>query len=270
MSRLVTLYRRSCPIRTRTDLVSLLRSIAQGYVYIWKLSHDGTGPTPLCSFSAHSDYVTRVLLSPDVRHLATCGADHKAHIFGVNLDAPMEETGKPDNYDSDRNFTYSGSSVLRNDRHGAPPSTGRYHGPARWGPNASARAAAVVANLTTNPGNRPYAPESDPRVIPPHVVTGFTRRWLRNRPVEGGPAAAKQPGDPQLEQPAAFPLESTLDEHQRWVWDCAFSADSAYLVTACSDHFSRLWELSSQTIIRQYTGHHRGVVSVALNDTAVA
>jgi len=28
-----------------------------------------------------------------------------------------------------------------------------------------------------------------------------------------------------------FTLEKTLTGHQRWVWDCAFSADSAYLVT---------------------------------------
>ncbi len=65
---------------------------------------------------------------------------------------------------------------------------------------------------------------------------------------------------------AAFPLETTLHGHQRWVWDCAFSADSAYLVTACSDHYARLWELGSQSIIRQYNGHHRGAVCIALND----
>jgi target of rapamycin complex subunit LST8 len=73
----------------------------------------------------------------------------------------------------------------------------------------------------------------------------------------------------QANDPAAFPLETTLQGHQRWVWDCAFSADSAYLVTACSDHFARLWELSTESIIRQYNGHHRGAVCVALNDTAL-
>ena len=52
--------------------------------------------------------------------------------------------------------------------------------------------------------------------------------------------------------------------HQRWVWDCAFSADSAYLVTACSDHYARLWELHSQQIIRQYNGHHRGKCEMML------
>jgi G protein beta subunit-like protein len=61
-------------------------------------------------------------------------------------------------------------------------------------------------------------------------------------------------------------LETTLANHQRWVWDCAFSADSAYLVTVSSDHYARLWELSTGNIIRQYSGHHRGSVCVALND----
>jgi G protein beta subunit-like protein len=28
-----------------------------------------------------------------------------------------------------------------------------------------------------------------------------------------------------------YTLERTLTGHQRWVWDAAFSADSAYLVT---------------------------------------
>jgi len=67
-----------------------------------------------------------------------------------------------------------------------------------------------------------------------------------------------EPGQSAAES-TPFKLESTLASHQRWVWDCAFSADSAYLVTACSDHYARLWELHSETIIRQYNGHHRGL-----------
>lgn len=115
---------------------------------------------PLTHFSAHKEYITRILLSPDVKKLATCSADHTAKIWEVK---EMEPAG----------------------------------------------------------------PEAEPR---------------------------------------AFPLEATLTAHQRWVWDCAFSADSAYLVTACSDHYARLWELHSQQVIRQYNGHHRGAVCVALND----
>ena len=80
-----------------------------------------------------------------------------------------------------------------------------------------------------------------------------------------------------------FKLEKVLMGHQRWVWDCAFSADSAYLVTgasssrcyqrisfslrmtsltrasiASSDHVARLWEMASGETVRQYNGHHKG------------
>ncbi|CEJ93050.1 Putative WD-repeat protein pop3 [[Torrubiella] hemipterigena] len=133
-----------------------------GNVFIWAFhtEYNGTRLVPVTHFSAHKEYITRILLSPDVKKLATCSADHTAKIWEVQ------------------------DSVL-----------------------------------------------------------------------EAGNAEAK-----------ALPLEATLTGHQRWVWDCAFSADSAYLVTACSDHYARLWELHSQQIIRQYNGHHRGAVCVALND----
>ncbi len=74
-----------------------------------------------------------------------------------------------------------------------------------------------------------------------------------------------------------FKLEKTLQGHQRWVWDCAFSADSAYLVTgneqplfvasfivlelsslASSDHTARLWDMSTGETVRQYNGHQKG------------
>ena len=122
----------------------------------------------VASFQAHSAYITRVLLSPDVRHLATCSADHSARIWNIDLEA-------------------------------------------------------IHAMKTSDSIGKP---RKDP----------------------------------------LFPLEMSLDSHQRWVWDCAFSADSAYLVTACSDHYARLWELGTQSVIRQYNGHHRGAVCVALND----
>ncbi|PLW27270.1 hypothetical protein PCANC_24811 [Puccinia coronata f. sp. avenae] len=64
-------------------------------------------------------------------------------------------------------------------------------------------------------------------------------------------------------------LEKTLYDHQRWVWDLAFSADSAYLVSASSDHSARLWELASGQTVRQYSGHSKPCVAVALNDINV-
>lgn len=57
--------------------------------------------------------------------------------------------------------------------------------------------------------------------------------------------------------------------HRRWVWDCVFSVDAAYLVTASSDHMARLWDLSSGETIRTYTGHSKALVCCALNDSAI-
>ncbi|KAL8874192.1 MAG: hypothetical protein Q9174_000458 [Haloplaca sp. 1 TL-2023] len=145
-----------------------------GNVYLWQMkqNRDVTSLIPITSFQAHNAYVTRVLLSPDVRHLATCSADHNARIWAIDPDAPHN-----------------------------------------------------IKGVDTAPADR---------------------------------------------APGTLPLETSLDSHQRWVWDCAFSADSAYLVTACSDHYARLWELNTSSVIRQYNGHHRGAVCVALNDYSEA
>jgi G protein beta subunit-like protein len=42
-----------------------------------------------------------------------------------------------------------------------------------------------------------------------------------------------------------FALESTYTGHQAWVWDCSFSADSAYLVSAASDRTAKLWDVKA-------------------------
>ncbi len=65
-----------------------------------------------------------------------------------------------------------------------------------------------------------------------------------------------------------FSLAKTLVGHQRWVWDCVFSADSAYLVTGSSDQTARLWDVAQGETIRQYTGHHKAITCIALNDFA--
>ncbi|KAL1864842.1 TOR complex subunit lst8 [Diaporthe australafricana] len=155
-------------VTVATDGTLLCAANNNGNVFVWSLiqTFDRTELQPITQFSAHKEYITRILLSPDVKKLATCSADHTAKIWEVDI----EEAARTDE-------------------------------------------------------------------------AGF---------------------------PRPFPLEATLTGHQRWVWDCAFSADSAYLVTACSDHYARLWELHSQQIIRQYNGHHRGAVCVALNDYSEA
>ncbi|KAM0792009.1 hypothetical protein ACM66B_007120 [Microbotryomycetes sp. NB124-2] len=67
---------------------------------------------------------------------------------------------------------------------------------------------------------------------------------------------------------SGYVLDKVLQGHQRWVWDMAYSADSAYLVSASSDHTARLWELASGTTVRQYSAHHKACVAVALNDSS--
>eukprot|EP00768_Dysnectes_brevis_P002751 gnl/Dysnectes_brevis/2024_a2334_1089.p1 GENE.gnl/Dysnectes_brevis/2024_a2334_1089~~gnl/Dysnectes_brevis/2024_a2334_1089.p1 ORF type:complete len:325 (+),score=85.01 gnl/Dysnectes_brevis/2024_a2334_1089:31-975(+) len=54
--------------------------------------------------------------------------------------------------------------------------------------------------------------------------------------------------------------------HSKWVWDCAFSADSLFVVTASSDQTARLWNLARAKPIRQYSAHSRPVIAVALSD----
>ncbi|KAF4551653.1 WD domain-containing protein 20 [Elsinoe fawcettii] len=161
-------------------LCAAVSNSMHGAVYVWRMitAKDVTTLVPVTKFRAHQTYITRVLLSPDVRHLATCSADHTARIWGVDL--------------------------------------------------------------------------SNPAALNPPILTPEEEEKRARNP------------DPGADSP--FKLEQELDGHQRWVWDCAFSADSAYLVTACSDHYARLWELSSKSVIRQYNGHHRGAQDLVQGD----
>lgn len=76
------------------------------------------------------------------------------------------------------------------------------------------------------------------------------------------------PNAPSLLQLRPPQVTKLLGQHQRWVWDAVFSADSSYLVTACSDHWARLWNLQTGEVVRQYTGHRSAVTCVALNDSS--
>lgn len=187
---------------------------------------------PICTFQAHKDYLTRVLLSPDVKHLATCSADHTAKVWNLDLDYP----------------------------------------PAK----AAAAAAEAKAKASVDGGDSVPTPTSSETPEETSEIDKAKAFDLHQFGIISGSATTSnetqapfpmQPDGPPIDptQGTLF-LETTLANHQRWVWDCAFSADSAYLVTVSSDHYARLWELASGQIIRQYSGHHRGAVCVALND----
>lgn len=61
-------------------------------------------------------------------------------------------------------------------------------------------------------------------------------------------------------------LIQQFNGHTKWVWDCAFSADSAYILTASSDETLRLWDVRTAETVAIYTGHSKAVTCVALND----
>nr|AFH08799.1 LST8 [Schmidtea mediterranea] len=52
----------------------------------------------------------------------------------------------------------------------------------------------------------------------------------------------------------------------KWVWDCAFSADSNFLVTASSDGTARLWNLATGEVFRQYQGNQKPLTCLAFRD----
>jgi WD40 repeat protein len=61
-------------------------------------------------------------------------------------------------------------------------------------------------------------------------------------------------------------LIRSLSAHKKWVWDCCFSSDSAYLVTCSSDMTAKLWDVARGDCIKEYKGHQKAVVAIALND----
>uniref|UniRef100_A0A1I8B2M1 Target of rapamycin complex subunit lst8 n=1 Tax=Meloidogyne hapla TaxID=6305 RepID=A0A1I8B2M1_MELHA len=52
----------------------------------------------------------------------------------------------------------------------------------------------------------------------------------------------------------------------KWVWDCAFTNDSAYMLTASSDGIIRMWELASSSVVQIYQGHSLGITCMAFKD----
>ncbi|EPS44027.1 Beta-TrCP [Arthrobotrys entomopaga] len=77
------------PVRSvtvATDGSMLVAGNNTGNCYVWRMiqNRDLTSLVPVTKFQAHTKYITRVLLSPDVRHLATCSADHTAKIWSVD------------------------------------------------------------------------------------------------------------------------------------------------------------------------------------------
>ncbi|KAK2839166.1 hypothetical protein FQN49_006412 [Arthroderma sp. PD_2] len=219
----------------------------KGNVYLWRMlqNQDETSIVPVATFQAHKDYLTRVLLSPDVKHLATCSADHTAKVWSLDPEyapAKMAAAAREKAGEGGQKGGPNGQEV-NGKASGKPLPKPR----TEWNGKGSPASSAVI----TSGGSA--------EISASELVQADSF-------VSDAPFVSLLDGPPMDPTTNTLYLETTLASHQRWVWDCAFSADSAYLVTVSSDHCARLWELSSGQIIRQYQGHHRGAVCVALND----
>ena len=202
-------------------------------------NHDSTTLQPCRVFNAHKTYLTRLLLSPDIKLLATCSADHTVRIWNIDMNEdslePLPEATPTTANQELRPGSSDSTSSQEAQQHNRSRSSSNL--------TSSSQTASTTSNSTSNSA---FNPQSSPASTHPTDSFRPLTHVIANR--------------------TPLPCETVLENHQRWVWDCAFSADSAYLVTVCSDHYARLWEVASATIIRQYNGHHRGAVCVALND----
>lgn len=215
----------------------------KGDVYIWRMyqNHDSTTLQPCRVFNAHKTYLTRLLLSPDIKLLATCSADHTVRIWRLDMnEESLELISDPPTAPTNLNTQNGSSSFSQLEDDGL-----------------QRRRSRSSSNLTTSSAESASPTDSRP-------ATAASNKSDTNVP--STPLDTFRPVNAVIATRMPLPMETVLESHQRWVWDCAFSADSAYLVTVCSDHYARLWEVASATIIRQYNGHHRGAVCVALND----
>lgn len=63
-------------------------------------------------------------------------------------------------------------------------------------------------------------------------------------------------------------LKSTLSRHQRWVWDCVYTADSKYLLSVSSDQTAKLWDVHSGEVVKNYSSQNNNLAltCIALND----
>ncbi|EXJ71572.1 G protein beta subunit-like protein [Cladophialophora psammophila CBS 110553] len=212
-----------------------------GDVYIWRVyqNHDSTTLLPCRAFKAHKDYLTRLLLSPDIKYLATCSADHTVRVWKIDMNEEhLEDINEPQTPPISQQ--QQEASIGHTEPAPNNPNTITLSRSQRSLPSAE-----IDRNSDSSP---------DPKLShsTPSLASASSQQF--------------RPTTDLISIRRPLPCHAILDIHQRWVWDCAFSADSAYLVTVCSDHYARLWEILTGKIIRQYSGHHRGAVCVALND----
>ncbi|GBE82052.1 Target of rapamycin complex subunit wat1 [Sparassis crispa] len=81
-------------ISLASDGSYLVAGNIKGKCYVWKINEDLPRFQAVTKFQAHNKYLTRCLLSPDVKYLATCSADTTVKIWSLcsNHEFKLEKT----------------------------------------------------------------------------------------------------------------------------------------------------------------------------------
>jgi len=85
------------PIRSvslASDGSCLVAGNNKGKCYVWKINEERSSLPryqAVTKFGAHKKYLTRVLLSPDVKYLATCSADTTVKIWSISQDYEFKQ-----------------------------------------------------------------------------------------------------------------------------------------------------------------------------------
>lgn len=221
-------------ISTETDDPYTATMTEEQPVYILEFVH-------VASVNAHGSYGIKCMFSPDTTTVLTTSADTTARLWAMPASGGPPVEGKGDGERGE-----GGGGSAKNGVDSGVPTTG----------NISA--VDEVSREGSKTSSTDHITASANLLIPPPVPSTSSREVSRS----GSPSILTAPSSVI----SSLPLIQEFIGHTKWVWDCAFSADSAYVITASSDESIRLWDVNSGLSIATYAGHSKAITCVALND----
>lgn len=183
-------------------------------------------------FQAHEDYLLKCVIAPDSRTLATTSADKSVKLWNITSGSDVSPTEQPAIATTATTETENNVFVGLTESEVTSSSEAEA--------TAAAAAASSSSSTTTSPSSSSSASSSS-----------------------SSPSVSFAPSQIHIS------FDKALTRHQRWVWDCVFSADSQYLLTASSDQSTKLWDRKQGEVVRNYIGHSLAVSCVALNDMSL-
>lgn len=197
-----------------------------------------SSPSSSSSSSSSKSAVHFISVAPSGRLLAAVDHSGKLHLWSITdgmsprLDPPTTTTTNEEDYTDDED----------------PAS---FESPPHEGPSIALASLAVAQAHITYGIKCAFSPDSQ-RVLTTSA-DGTAKLW-------------RVPDVDSLQATPSIELVQVYSGHSKWVWDGAFSADGAYIVTAASDNTARLWDAASGETIAVYSGHAKALTSVTLND----